>query len=111
MNNNDNITIEEKIDYIYERMQKQHKIELFSWVVKWGTRLLFLISILYFLFVKLPVLKDEFIESLTPKVPTFDSENITDSDLLNSIKDKFWDFDVWALLENNSSNDFNNLDF
>ena len=89
MSNNDNLSTEEKIDYIYERMKRQQKLELFSGIVKWGTRLLFLASILYFLFVKLPVLKDEVIESLTPKVPTFDTSSISDSDIIGSLKEQF----------------------
>lgn len=111
MGNNDNVSTEEKIDYIYERLKRQQKLELVSGIIKWGTRLLFLIAILYFLFVKIPVMKDEFIESMTPKVPTFDSSTISDSDLLNSIKDKFSDFDVWSLLNNDNSDSFNNIDF
>lgn len=83
------ITTEEKIDYIYNRLKRQEKIETIGFVLKWATRIFIVWSLLYFFLVKLPVLKDEIIESITPEVPTFDMDSITNSDTLESIKEKF----------------------
>jgi len=86
---NDEPSIEEKIDYIYTRMRKQQKVETFAVIVKWGTRVFIVLSIAYFFFVKLPALKDDIINSLKPDIPSFNTESITNSDLLNTIKDRF----------------------
>jgi hypothetical protein len=82
-------TIEEKIDYIYARMRRQQKVETFAIIVKWGTRILIIFSIWYFFFIKLPALKNDIIESLTPDLPTFNTEDIRNSEFLNSIKQRF----------------------
>jgi hypothetical protein len=89
MSNNDNITIEEKIDYIYSRLKKQQKIELLETIVKWGMRIFIVTSLAYFFLVKLPILKDEIIDSITPEIPSFNSESITDSDIVNTLKNQF----------------------
>lgn len=94
-------TIEEKIDYIYNRMRKQQKVELFAVVVKWGTRVFIVLSIAYFFFVKLPILKDDIIDGLKPDIPTFNSEDISNSDFLNSLKERF----LWDDTEEASSNE------
>lgn len=90
--NKSEISLEEKIDYIYARMKKQQKLELVWTILKWWTRLFLVLSLLYFFFVKLPVLKDEIVDSITPEVPTFDVESISNSDVLNTIKSRFSDF-------------------
>lgn len=87
---NREITIEEKIDYIYDRMRKQQRLETVSSILKWGSRLLVVVSILYFFFIKLPALKDDIIDSMTPDIPSFSTESITDSDLLNQVKNRFF---------------------
>jgi hypothetical protein len=40
----------------------------------------------YFFFVKLPVLKEEFIESLKPDVPEINLDGVKNSDFLNNLK-------------------------
>lgn len=106
MTHNDEISLEEKIDYIYNRMRRQQKAEIFWSILKWGTRFFIVASLIYFFFVKLPILKDEIVESITPEVPQFDMESISNSNVLNNLKDTFSNF--WSTedlpLENDAIN-------
>lgn len=97
-------TIEEKINYIYDRMKKQQKVENFALIIKWGTRLLIVLSILYFFFIKLPALKDDIIDWLKPDIPSFNTEDISNSEFLNSIKQRF----MWEDAENSDTADVEN---
>ena len=80
------LSTEEKIDYIYDKLRKKEKLELVSWILKWGSRLLIVWALVYFFFVKLPVLKEEFIESLKPDVPEINLDGVKNSDFLNNLK-------------------------
>lgn len=68
---------EEKIDYIYERLKKQEDREKRDFFLKWGFRIFIVLYLLYLYKVTLPVMKENFIESIKPNV-SLDTEKIKD---------------------------------
>ncbi|MCD5375015.1 hypothetical protein LR010_01020 [Candidatus Gracilibacteria bacterium] len=70
---NENISTEEKIDYIYNILKKNERKALFGAVFKWGFRLFIIGYMIYFIKVDLPLL----IDSLIPDMPDFgDGEGV-----------------------------------
>jgi competence protein ComGC len=66
-------SLEEKIDYIYKTMKYERRMKTFKWVIK----LLIFLWILYLLFIYIPSLPKEKIESYQEKVSNFMKERVT----------------------------------
>ena len=82
---NKTLTIEEKIDYIYNTLKKNERKALISWVLKWWFRLFILIYMYYFITVWLP----NMIDRMIPEMPNFANMAWTWSIDVDSLKQSF----------------------
>lgn len=74
------ITSEDKIDYIYKTLKRNHRWAIVWVVFKWGFRLAMLGYMYYFFTVGIPAM----IDNIVPNIPTFPSIGTGDeSSLLN----------------------------
>ena len=60
------LTTEQKIDVIYDKMMAREKREKNSLFIKWGFRIFILLYIAYFFFFALPAMMENFKTSITP---------------------------------------------
>lgn len=74
--NTKDITIEEKIDYIYETLRKKEKYDKIWFFFRWGTRVFILILVLYFYKVTLPQITQNIWNMLTPDIDISQAEII-----------------------------------
>lgn len=82
----DNITSEEKIDYIYSRLKKQESHEKIKFISRWLFRIVIVLYIVYLYKVALPAFKEELLTKITPDI-NLQELNIQDSETLNKVKD------------------------
>jgi len=82
-----NISTEEKIDYIYETLHKQESRRTWSIVGKWVFRLALLAYLYYFITFMLPLITDNIIDKVTPDIPNINTQDLNADALLNKAKD------------------------
>lgn len=86
----ENISQEEKINYIYDTLKKQEK-RYYRWLYfKWAFRILIILYIYYFIAVLLPWIISNFKDIISPQLPSninIESvEGIYKQELLNKFK-------------------------
>jgi len=70
------ISTEQKIDYIYDRLQKQEKAEKFKFISRWAFRIVVILYIVYLYKIALPGFIEEIKQSLTPSINIEKSETL-----------------------------------
>ena len=81
----ENITQEEKIDYIYTTLKKQESRVFRGTIFKWWFRIFMLLYIVYFIKVWLPAM----IDSLMPTMPEFPDATNINTDVLRDAYNNF----------------------
>lgn len=78
---NQTLSQEQKIDYIYETLKKKEKTEKINTYIKWGFRVFLLIYLVYFYKFALPTMMDSLKSIIKPEI------NINQSDAFDKIQE------------------------
>ena len=79
----ENLTTEQKIDFIYEKTLAREKRDKNAIMLKWGFRIFMILYLMYFFFFALPWMIDSFKDTITPD---FSSVGI-DSDAMKKVSE------------------------
>lgn len=82
---NENISQEEKIDYIYTTLKKQESRAFRAMLFKWTFRLFIVLYLIYFIKIWLPLM----IDSMIPDMPTFSATKSINTDSIQDTLNNF----------------------
>jgi len=86
---NNNLSLDEKIDYVYTYIKKVERREIINLYLKWIFRVTMFLYIIYFIYFWLPKLIDSFKDIIIPKV--WVDNFLKESEDMQWLKDKLKD--------------------